>query len=72
MNKDDVKMWVIRRGIGHVCAWRDELLTASLCRVASNGPQIYLEKPPRRVCRLCRELLPHCKSPQTATEEVKP
>jgi hypothetical protein len=68
VNKSDVKMWVIRGGISHVCAWRDDPFAMSVCGTVRNDSFWCLEQPSKRFCRKCLKALPDCKPAPTSAE----
>jgi hypothetical protein len=60
MNIEDVKVWVIDRGIGHVVMRRDNsspIGTITACGMGGNMHQFTYCKP-SRICKGCREELP--------------
>lgn len=51
---EDVELWYIERGIGHVIDWAGNGMTHTLCDVLVMGAN-QNKKRPSRVCRTCRE-----------------
>lgn len=61
MTIDDVRVWVIVRGIGHVVMSRDDssiLGTITACEMGGNMHAFTYAKP-KRICRRCRAALPN-------------
>lgn len=55
VNLDDVPMWAIDRGIGHIVAHTRGGWVATACNSFATLPQT--EAQPKRVCRECRARL---------------
>jgi hypothetical protein len=61
MTLEDVKVWVIVRGIGHVVMSRNDssiLGTITACGMGGNMHAFTYVKP-KRICKKCRDELPH-------------
>jgi hypothetical protein len=53
---DDVKMWLMLHGMGHVVASTNDYWIFTACRIYTPNGALTPKKP-KRICLLCRQML---------------